>query len=321
MKSFIATVLVLLFVTTFTFAQTKGDLVTLKVPLNYLEREGVRNGYYILGLPIFTGAISSSGDKLTVNGHTDWDTCCFPSLQEFTVDKVGKKRDKNIEYTEIEMINPTIGLRGVDRLHSATLVVKLRFMPPITTAQTFKQLTAIGKYDSPEMQAYLDRLYDSIGKQFFKGPLIDLEDKKKRTLLRFVHMTARSTRISDETYKGNLYMVIDLNTDDIVYNDLKLNQVARVATILNERLLNTLKAFAESVKDVVELQGLKMEMQIPHKSFLETSAIPQIDKLELYAPVDLIRKFAEADITNQQFIDGCTVIVNTNRIQVPLASQ
>jgi len=306
MKLFSAVALTL-FLSTVTFGQTKGDLVTLKVPLNYLEKDGIRAFGQPPGLPIFAGAVFPTGEKLNINGHSDWDTCCFPYLGQFQIDKVSKKKEKNTEYTEVEMSDPT-------------LVIKLRFMPPtIDIAQTFKRVAASGNSDSPEMQSYLERLYDAMGKQFFKGSLVNLEDNKKRTLLRFVHRTAKSTRISDETYKGNQYMVVDLGSDGTVYNDLKLNQPGRIATILNERLLNTLKAFAEPVKDVSELQGLKLEMEIPHKSFLETYATPRIDKLELYAPVDLIRKFANADITNQQFIDGCTVIVNTNRLQVSLA--
>ena len=90
--------------------------------------------------------------------------------------------------------------------------------------------------------------------------------------------------------------------------------------MLNENLLKTLKAFAEPVKDVTSLYGLKLEFVIPHKSFLEESAAPATYAVQLYAPADLIGKFAAADITNQQFGDGCVVIVDDNRVQVSLTA-
>jgi hypothetical protein len=39
----------------------------------------------------------------------------------------------------------------------------------------------------------------------------------------------------------------------------------------------------------------------------------------VYAPATLIQKFTDADITNQEFIDGCTVIVGGNRVKVDLS--
>jgi len=33
------------------------------------------------------------------------------------------------------------------------------------------------------------------------------------------------------------------------------------------------------------------------------------DSLELYAPLDLIKQLADADITSQQFVDQCVVIL------------
>ena len=44
-----------------------------------------------------------------------------------------------------------------------------------------------------------------------------------------------------------------------------------------------------------------------------------VEFVKIYAPSDMIRKFAAQDITSQQFIDGCFVILDGNRISVPLA--
>ncbi len=113
-------------------------------------------------------------------------------------------------------------------------------------------------------------------------------------------------------------MLVDLGRDMSVYNDLKLNQVERVAHVLNDRLLTLLKAFAAPVTGVGEIGGLKIEMIIPHKSFLDQSALAKDDRLELYAPVESVAHFADDAITSQQLVEESVVLVNGNRTNVPL---
>lgn len=47
---------------------------------------------------------------------------------------------------------------------------------------------------------------------------------------------------------------------------------------------------------------------------------PKEEKVLIYAPSEATKKFADADTTNQQFIDSCVVLANGNRIQVPLSA-
>jgi hypothetical protein len=44
------------------------------------------------------------------------------------------------------------------------------------------------------------------------------------------------------------------------------------------------------------------------------------DSLQVYAPLTAIKLFSSADITSQQFVDQCVVILNSNRIQVLLSN-
>jgi hypothetical protein len=102
-----------------------------------------------------------------------------------------------------------------------------------------------------------------------------------------------------------------------VYNTIKLNESARVATVVNLRL-NLIKSFAVIAGDA-GLEGVKISEQILYRNFLSETR-RKADTLELYAPLKLIKQFADADITNQQFIDQCIVILNSNRVQVSLSS-
>jgi hypothetical protein len=127
---------------------------------------------------------------------------------------------------------------------------------------------------------------------------------------------------------------IDLGSDINVYDDRQLNQGQRINHVMNDKLLTILRAFAEPVRKLTTIYGLKLDFGIPHKNFsedstgpdvldkrvfLEESEGPDVDKLEVYASAELIRHFAEADITSQQLLDGSVVIVNSNRIQVALS--
>jgi hypothetical protein len=66
-------------------------------------------------------------------------------------------------------------------------------------------------------------------------------------------------------------------------------------------------------------EGVKLSEGILYRNVVsETQA--KSDTLELYAPLNVIKQFADADITNQQFVDQCVAILNSNRVQVLLSN-
>jgi hypothetical protein len=46
-----------------------------------------------------------------------------------------------------------------------------------------------------------------------------------------------------------------------------------------------------------------------------------IDFVEIYAPSDSLKAFAEDEISGQEFIDKCIVLVDSNRTKVDLSLQ
>jgi hypothetical protein len=231
----------------------------------------------------------------------DWRLSSFPPLTEYKVKKAS--------------FNSKTGAFEVSLVSDLFPNTKLSFKGK--AEQLFPMVVAT----KDEIDAYRKETYMLLAAKFFDGtPLSNLPEKQKLALCAFANITANGTTMGSTTYKENLYLLVDLGSDTSVYNDLKLNQVQRVARILNERLLTVLKAFTIPVKDELGIFGLKLEFQIPHRSFLNEGAVPTLDKLEIYAPIDLILQFNDADITSQQFVDGCVVIVDGNRISVPLAN-
>ena len=60
-------------------------------------------------------------------------------------------------------------------------------------------------------------------------------------------------------------------------------------------------------------------MDLPYKNFVtEYYNQPSYDRLELYAPMDVIRQFAEDEITNQESVEEAVLLVNGNRNRIPI---
>lgn len=280
----------------------KGRNVTLKIPLNVLDIEGQS----FAGVTILTGSPQLRPDGTASFPGKEWQTAGFPAMLEMKVEKIQRKK----EHAEIELRSPYA-------------YVKLRFPPDtdsLQLARGFSSLVTPGGATSEAALTYRAEAYRTLAKTIFVDKLAEIPPAAQATLVEFAHLTASGTSIRSQTYKDNFYLVVDLGRDTSVYNDLRFNQASVVAHILNEKLLKTLKAFAEPVKDLTLLHGLKLEFDIPHKSFLDEAAAPSVYKLQLFAPAALIRKFADADITSQEFVDGCVVIVDDNRVQIPLSA-
>jgi len=270
-----------------------GEQIVLKLPSKYID---VTRSKWT-GKSTFVVDVAPGGPTgVIVSGDPDWQVGGFPSLTQFTVSKV--KKDE----VELQTLS---GLK-----------IRLNFLGGSPESMFGKVAAPLAGRD-----AYRREAYAALSTKFFTGPLAALSDAKKDLLLAFAHTTARGTTVGSETFKEKLYLVVNLGGTDVVYNELKLNQAARVAKVMNERLLTVLKAFAAPVADVTDIHGLKLEYSIAHRNFLSASSVSDYDKLEIYAPSDAIHKFSGADITSQQLVDGAVVIVNDNRVQVALAEQ
>jgi hypothetical protein len=81
-------------------------------------------------------------------------------------------------------------------------------------------------------------------------------------------------------------------------------------------MLSKVKAF-KGVAQAAGIDGVKFTAHIAYRDFLNET-VAHDDVLEIYLPLDLCSKFAEADITSQQLVDGSVVILNGNRIQTSL---
>ena len=289
----------------FTLDVSKGQSIILKVPHSAWVREKLNA---MSGQPIYTIEIDNS-----FLAARKWEQGEMPFLVEFHLEKT---EDCGRMRYDCKMK----GYRQAE-LRSEGVWVKLRFAPDVSEpGAAFHDLVALGTLPQFEDSDYFKtKVYAAQVPKIFVGPLSDLPDEAKwKLFLASLHSGAE--RIASETYKNKPYLVMQMGETPNAYNSLRLNQSARVAKHVNESLLDLLKKFGSSLPEKGDLFGIKLEQKILFKDFTRENDSYSIDNLNLYAPVESIRKFDDADITNQQFIDACIVLVNGNRIQVNLAS-
>ncbi len=103
-----------------------------------------------------------------------------------------------------------------------------------------------------------------------------------------------------------------------IYNTIQLDQTARIAHALNQRVLSYIKRVAKIINFHPEVDGIKVEISLPYKNFVtEYYDQPHYDHLEFFARMDEIRQFSDDEITNQEFAEEAILLVNGNRSRIP----
>ncbi len=283
----------------------KGQILVVKIPHSAWTREKLNAAS---GQAIYTVEIDSN-----FLAARKWEQGEIPSLQEFRLEKTeecGRMRyDCKLK-----------GFRQVE-LRARSVWLKLRFAPDVSNVDVaFRELVSLGTVsDFENSEFFKTKVFALQAVKVFTGPMAELPEAAKLQLF-LASLNSGAERLSSETYKGKIYLVVKMSEGANIYNSIRLNQSARVAKLVNEELLDLLKKFGSSLPDNGNLYGIKLEQQVPFKDFTRESDPISYDQLQMYAPSELIKKFGDADITSQQFIDGCSVLLNGNRIQVNLSA-
>jgi hypothetical protein len=254
---------------------------------------------------------ASSGGQLIyfvnvedVLSEPGWRASGFPYCGDFTLTKITEYKPLyKLRYTIVELRN-------------ATLYLKLRFLPGADLKTDLQRVVIPGDWQSfQKSKDFHDNVLAPQGQGIFTGQLAGLPEPMKLSL--FGMVCSGQGTLGTVAFKGNTYLAVTLGDDGTVYNTVQLNQSARVAKVINDRLLDDIKAF-QGVASLVGIDGVEFTARIYFRNFV-SETVPTIDKLELYVPLGLASKFADQDITSQQLMDGSVIILNGNRIQISLA--
>jgi hypothetical protein len=228
-----------------------------------------------------------------------------PYCGDFTLTKITEYKPLGkLRYTVVELRN-------------AALYLNLRFPPGADIKTDFQKVVNPGDWQSfQRSKDFHDDVFVPEERGIFAGQLSGLPEPIKLSL--FVMACSCRGNLGTTTFKGNAYLAVALDDDGVVYDSIHLNQSARIAKVIQDRLLDGIRAF-QDVANLGAIDGLEFTVRIYFKNF--TSENPRAsDSLEIYVPLALASKFANQEITSQELMDGSVVILNGNRVQVSLTT-
>lgn len=276
-----------------------GTRVVLKIPAKIIGFEKV--GLWSGSLKYGTVIEQTTTSGLVVGGLAQWRTSGWPLMRQLTLEKVSR----NNRFTEIELSDPLFKVR-------------LRFDTTVKDLNAaFRAVAFIGLLSEFEVSDYYQQeVIAKVLPLIFSGKLSSIPTKAELQLLKEVNYI--DSAIKTERYKGGTYLVLNAGGDVQIYNTIQMDQSQRVAHALNQRVLSYIKRIAKIIKFHPEVDGIKVEIALPYKNFVsEYYNEPNYDNLEFYAPMDVIRQFAEDELTNQEFAEESILLVNRNRSRIP----
>jgi hypothetical protein len=229
----------------------------------------------------------------------DWREAGFPVLTSHTV-----KGIKTVNQKSSKLIELTVGIaQGID----------YRIFAPANQSFAITGIVFPARLsDSMSMLAYR-----AIAPRVFKGPLEVFGEEDRLSLLKFAHVTAGGTDLGTETFKDVNYISVFLPEAEGTWNNLRVSRSERVGRLV-EKQLALLKAFAKTVSKHEGFGGLKLEQGSRHGTAPDYADV-RVDKVEVYIPLEAILKYAAADITSQQLLDGSYVLVDGDRVAIDLS--
>ena len=278
---------------------SKMQPLVIKIPRKLLKYE---NSSIRSGLPIYTAKVSVVGETIMVEGESDWQLRGWPPLLTLFYEKSSKEK----EYTEIEF-------------RSDSAYAKLRFAadtPNVDAA--LRQLVFLGSAESFESSAEFQALTEKLLPIKFSGVLAEIPRDKQLQLLK--DLGYNDDRMGVEEFKGKQYIAFSATYPTAEFNSPQVNRAARVATVLKALVLPAFDKVAPVITDANGIYGIKIRARIFYRDFLsKRNQRPRVEVLEIFAPYDLVEKFFNLDITNQKLVDGSTVLINGDRIEVDLS--
>lgn len=326
MKKTTVTIVLVLCFTISAFTQTqgiaKGVSVVPKFTFKWSDFDSSWGGFLKLHLKIE----QNSSGNLTINGNEDWKAIpIFPaydgsseglkdnlyrteyptsSIVAYKISKIERKK----EYTEINL----------SKLNDRVVDLRLQFGNSIKNIdKAFSEILFLGEVEEFKKSAYYQNMFDSnLEKEISKLPkeLAELPRDVKVSLLEDVNY--QSIGIWTETFKEKKYIVCSY-ADGTEYNTNRVNQAERIARTI-QKYLPGIKRKGKLLLTAKEIEGVELKVKIAYRNFVDKSKT-SYENLQFYVPMDSLKLFIDADITDQELIDKSIVLLNDNRVKINLS--
>ncbi len=301
---------------------TKGSTVVPKFTFKWSDFDSSWGGFLKLYLKIE----QNSSGNLTINGNENWKAIpIFPaydgsseglkdnlyrteyptsSIVAYKVSKIERKK----EFTEVNL----------SKLNDRVVDLRLRFGNSIKDVdKAFNEVIFLGSEDEFKKSAYYQNMFDSIlEKEISKLPkeLAELPRSVKVSLLEEVNY--QSIGIWTEIFKEKKYIVCSY-ADGTEYNTNRVNQAERIARTI-QKYLPGIKRKGKLLLAANEIEGIELKVKIAYRNFVDESKT-SYENLQFYVPMDSLKLFIEADITDQELVDKSIILLNDNRVRVNLS--
>lgn len=275
-------------------AIVKGSTVVLKIPMRFYGKVtkisvSGRNNYDI--------EITKNSEGLLLLNKQNYLIDDWIFMQAFSITNISTGKNK----AEIALEN-------------ANVKVELHFSG--TAKENINDLIFVGSLeDFKKTDFYKQKLIGEVLPKIFPDKLSKVSVDKQLEILEAFNFNSR--RFRGEEFKGKLYLTVSIE-QDIVYNTIQLNQAERTARTIESIINNNIKRVSKAI-DGSDIDGIQIETEVYFKDFIKDRySNAGSEKLQIYFPLDAVKQWIEADITNQQLIDKSIVLVNGSRVQVSL---
>ena len=126
----------------------------------------------------------------------------------------------------------------------------------------------------------------------------------------------QSIGIWTEIFKEKKYIVCSY-ADGTEYNTNRVNQAERIARTI-QKYLPVVKRKGKLLLVAKEIEGVELKVKIAYRNFVSESQA-SYENLQFYVPMDSLKLFIEADITDQELIDRSIILLNDSRVRVNLS--
>jgi hypothetical protein len=283
----------------------KGTVVSVKIPLHFYEYSEIPSTAKKLSL-FYIFITQDPAGRLIVNKNDNWRDAGWMAMTDFVLTDTNFITDKKMGFKGMEVI-----------LRNDTTDVRLWITPgALSESEAFDKLVYRGNIENFQTSdEYRKEFMDRFFPIYFPGPLASFSETDKLWLMKQSGYRFIDSFGLDE-YKDKKYIFI-ANRSAKIFDSRRYNLKQRAASVINEPVLADMRNSYKRLKSYSGFDGLKMRVDIRYMN-PATDSKPGKDFLEIYAPMDALKAFANDEITSQEFINKCVVLIDKNRTGVDL---
>ncbi len=239
---------------------------------------------------------------IALNSSAKWRDRAFPDLAAYRISDIKQSNNKPSEVVLVTDATTPIAKYGNAELRTQ---IKLLIAPELDLQKVLSDLLFKGTRSEFLMSDYLSTLINDFLPKIFKGSLATLPIEQQKKLI--IWSNLKMDVFGEAVFKDKKFFSVT-TSEDVVYNTIQLNQAERTARQTEKSLKNLREIYAITAK-IQSFDGIKLATTISSYDFVRKDDRHD-EKFEMFITFDLLKMFIDADITNQELIDGSTILLD-----------